>query len=98
MKKFKVLYNTCFGGFEISQNAINELEVKYNIKTNMYGDGLTRHDYRLIELFEKYGSEWISGETAKIEIIECESDGYSIDDYYDGKEKVIERYVDFVLV
>lgn len=97
VKKFKVLYNACYGGFSLSKQAVTKLKLAYGINVDVHDISLSRHDFRLINLFEQKGSEWMSGECAEIRIVECEADGYSISEN-DGLETVTECYADFVLV
>lgn len=95
MKKVDVLYNACYGGYSLSENAKLELIKRHGNEVEEIFE--SRHDSKIVDLYKEMGSEWMSGDCAKIEIVSIEADGYKIDDY-DGKESVIECYVDFILI
>lgn len=97
MKIVEVLYNKSYGGFALSDQAVETLNHTYGWNKSASETAELRHDPRLISLFKEKGSKWMSGECSDIEIIEIEADGYRITDY-DGKETVEECYVDFVLI
>ena len=97
MKKFEVLFNNSYGGFSLSVEATKELNHTYGWNKSEYGFSDNRHDPRLIMLFKEKGSKWFSGECSEIDIVELEADGYTIDSY-DGLEKVVEHYADFIIV
>lgn len=97
MKSVNVLYNDCYGGYSLSEQAVDHLNHTYGWNKSSSDLSDMRHDPRIIALYKEKGSEWMSGECSKIEIVEIEADGYKIDDY-DGKEKVIECYADFILI
>ena len=86
----KVVYNSCSGGFGLSEKASNYLIEKYGIDINpKYGflpDGMPRHDERLIEVIELMGDD-ANGFCAKLKIHETQSKVYRIDEY-DGYESV----------
>lgn len=97
MKSANVLYNACFGGYIISQQAVDYLNQKYGWDKDSSDLAEMRHDPRIVELFIEKGSEWMSGDCSKIEMVEIEADGYRID-YYDGKETVRECYANFTIL
>lgn len=87
----KIAYNNCFGGFELSEAAIqwlinhgktrewcNSCEYFYNL----------RHDPLLIECIETLGTEQVSGHCSLITIAEIDCDYYQIYES-EGCEKVI---------
>lgn len=92
----KIVINSCFGGFGLSDECSKALGgVRYEtgqshyyaflddkLKTNL------RTNPKLIELMETKGSKWCSGEFAELKVIEI-PDGinYYISDY-DGIETV----------
>lgn len=96
MKTIKVLYNGCIGGYSLSVAAVKELQHRYGWKstTNRFE---SRHDPRIVALYEEKGSEWFSGENAKVEMVEIQADGYKINERY-GKEDIVECHADFILV
>ena len=80
----KVIVNACFGGFSLSDFAVNALDLE-----SAY-DSISRTDPRLIELFERYGSERLSGTCADLAIVvipDAATDWMITD--YDGSEDVI---------
>ena len=81
----KVVINTCFGGFLLSNVAQNWLQEHYNISNFKE---LSRHDYRLVECIEALGDK-ASGTFSELKIIEIEGRVYKIDEY-DGNETIIE--------
>lgn len=80
----KIVINKCFGGFEVSKEALKELGVDY------WGeDEDARMDSRLVALVEK-DPEKASGWCAKLAVVEIpdEATDYHLDEY-DGFEDII---------
>ena len=80
----KMVINKCFGSFELSDEALDELGVDY------WGDDEdARKDSRLIELVEM-NSEKASGYCAKLVVVEIpdEATDYYLDEF-DGMEDII---------
>lgn len=90
IKEYKVVYNTCYGGFGLSKEACEYLNEKYNMGINVqYGylpDDVERHDSRVIEVVELMKDK-ADGFCAKLKIIKIDAPMYRIDDY-DGLESV----------
>jgi hypothetical protein len=93
----KVVINRCFGGFGLSQAAVEWLQVRGaddKVKSSSFfgthhhwtGD---RHDPLLVECVETLGSERASGHYADLEVVEIFGNQYRIDEY-DGQESVEE--------
>ena len=89
----KVVYNSCYGGFGLSEKAqklLNELKGE----EVCYYD-LPRHDKDLVAVVEELGSE-ASGDYGSLKIATINSDRYRISEY-DGWEKVVtpetEKYI-----
>ena len=85
----KVVYNNCFGGFSISDKAIEYLR-EHGISEEYcttYTD-IPRHDPTFIKCIEELGS-FANGRCAKLNIYETVGNIYRIDEY-DGLESVIE--------
>lgn len=80
----EIVLNHCYGGFGLSEFALEELG-----DTNEFFDEC-REDEGMIALIKKYGTEKISGNYAKLEIVEIPdySTDYYIDEY-DGMETLI---------
>lgn len=89
----KVVYNSCYGGFGLSEKAKNLLNELKGEEVCYYD--LLRHDKDLVAVVEELGSE-ASGMFASIRVATINSDRYRISEY-DGWEQVItpeeERYV-----
>ena len=90
---YKVVYNSCYGGFGLSEKAKNLLNELKGEEVCYYD--LPRHDKDLVAVVEELGSE-ANGMFACIKIATINSDRYRISEY-DGWEQVItpeeERYV-----
>jgi hypothetical protein len=82
----KVVYNSCYGGFNLSEKAM----VRYRELggTETYDDDISRTDPRLIQVVEELGRE-ASGSCGLLKIAEVPSGAtYRIDEY-DGFESVM---------
>lgn len=81
--KLEVVINTCYGGFSLSDEAV-ELYTKITGETpDKYY--IERHDPALVEVVKSLGSR-ANGLHAKLQVVELTFE-YDID-YYDGKETV----------
>jgi len=85
----KIVINTCYGGFGLSEKAESHLSAVYNIDVH-YRD-LERDNPALIATVEELG-EAANGRSAKLKVVEI-PDGvtWQIDEY-DGVEWVAEIY------
>lgn len=102
MKKVKVVYNACYGGFGLSKLAMERLaqlgmtaadeELKnqraHFDSYNFYSSELSRHDPLLVQVVEELG-EKANGAFADLQIQEIHGSRYRIDEY-DGFESVQE--------
>lgn len=79
----KIVINTCYGGFGLSDEACKLLNIKNDYK---YIDYAKRGDPKLVEVVEKLG-EKANGNCAKLKIEEVE--GKFKINYYDGIESII---------
>jgi hypothetical protein len=93
--RYSVVYNTCFGGFGISNKAVDWLLARGSKHVRLYNDPIfgskgcwegTRHDPLLIECVRELG-EKANGRCAELEIFELDGSQYRIDEY-DGNENV----------
>ena len=95
---YKVVINGCYGGFELSQLALNilyknhpdmvEVYEDYRGEEVMYlSDEVERHDKRLIEVVETLGSGDASGDYAKLVIETIYNPVYRVSEY-DGYESI----------
>ncbi len=86
MKENKVVINKCYGGFTLSQKALEWLKSKYNLTLEKYDDVLPRHDHRLVECVEALGKD-ASGDCANLVVVTFLGNHYRICEY-DGAEWV----------
>jgi len=84
--KIKVVFNACYGGYSLSEEACNMLSALTGSPVND-GDALPRHDMNLVLVVETLGQK-ASGSYAKLEICKIEGRAYFIDEY-DGMENVV---------
>lgn len=101
----KVVYNSCYGGFGLSNSAIKRLaELGNQVAIDFLNDKneeyfncnkLARHDRLLIQVVEELG-EGASGIFSKLKIEDLFGNIYKIEDY-DGKEDVIEAGCDWIV-
>tara|TARA_Y100001951_G_scaffold32446_1_gene25528 strand:+ start:769 stop:1029 length:261 start_codon:yes stop_codon:yes gene_type:complete len=77
----KVVYNACYGGFGLSEEALEKLGIKYcwDIK---------RHDPKLVAVVEELGPEKAGTRFSELKVVEVKGK-YFIDEY-DGFEAVVE--------
>jgi len=79
----KIVINSCFGGFGLSEFAVKALglEDKYS--------SIDRTDPALIYIIEKFGSKACSGYCAKLEVAEIPDNATDWElDEYDGSESI----------
>lgn len=93
-----ILYNSCYGGFSYRKEAIDEYNLRKkqndpNAKPLSYYSE-TRNDPLMIQLFHEYGSQWMSGNHAKIQLATFPSQFYNSLEYdeYDGRENFTVNY------
>ena len=87
-KTYKVAFNGCYGGFGLSNKAIDrlkELGVKYD--RDYEYDDMPRHHPLLIQVIEELVEE-ASGDYSNLCIATIDSPLYKIDEY-DGSESVV---------
>lgn len=81
LPKIKVVVNTCYGGFGLSDWANKQLGLDEYQEIN-------RTDERLIKLIEDYGSEQVSGRYAILQIWEVPQGAKWRIEEYDGIETI----------
>lgn len=97
MALHKIAYNTCYGGFDLSEKAKMLYRELTGMKEDEYLDAydIPRHDPVLISVIEKLGAE-ANGSFTNIAIRTINSPAYRISEY-DGAEQVItideEKYI-----
>lgn len=98
MIMYKVVINGCYGGFGLSQLALNTLYKNYPDMVGVYknyrgedemylSDEIERHDKRLVEVVENLGSEVASGDCANLVIETIYNPIYRVSEY-DGYESI----------
>jgi hypothetical protein len=86
----KIVINTCYGGFGLSEKAYEELGIKWNGYGFAYDGYDKRADPKLVACVEKLGSDVASGTFAKLKIVEIPNDVVWEIEEYDGIETVRE--------
>ena len=91
----KVVYNNCFGGFVLSDEARRELrDLGLNVDRSGWTEGdddwgeVSRHDPRLVQVVESL-VEKASGTCSSLAVQELRGNRYIIREY-DGRESVLE--------
>lgn len=88
MKKHEIIYNACYGGFRLSDDAVILLRT-VGVEVNAYGyTKIPRHDPRLVKVVKKLGHA-ASGKYSQLEIAKIDGNMYRIDEY-DGFESIVE--------
>ena len=85
----KVLYNTCYGGFNFSERFVDEFNKRHPDrpkKLEPWHD--ERTDLDVIALFEEKGSAWSSGVCSNLDMEEIPDDVEFRIREYDGMESV----------
>ena len=83
----KVVINSCYGGFGLSEKVCEILGLdSYEVYE------LSRTCPELIRLMEEKGSEFCSGDYAKLKIVEIPDDVEWEIEEYDGKERIVELH------
>lgn len=88
----RVVINTCYGGFGLSDFAIDMMEQR-GYKVNRYDFGsyldtdIDRHNEDLLEVVEILGED-ANGSCAELTIVEFDGNVYQIDEY-DGYESIV---------
>lgn len=85
-KVTKAVFNYCYGGFSISEEAAQILSKKKGKAISTYSWDMGRDDQDLVSLVEEMGSDFVSGPCAQLSIVEI-PEGLSFSwDEYDGME------------
>jgi len=86
-EKHKVVINTCYGGFGLSDKAIDWMN-EHGANVGQYSDyDIERHNPILVACVEALGKE--AGDTfSDLSVVEIEGSRYRVDEY-DGKEWVV---------
>ena len=80
----KIVVNRCWGGFGLSQEALEEIGIKYDFDVK-------RNDPKLVQVVERLG-EAANGYLSNLRVIDIPDDvDWEIDDY-DGMETIHEKH------
>jgi hypothetical protein len=86
----KIVYNSCYGGFSLSDAAIARyIELTGVSAEDFYDRDVARNDPILAQVVEELGRE-ADGDCAKLEIYEIPAGTKYYLDEYDGMEHIIE--------
>lgn len=86
----KVVINTCFGGFSLSEEATAMFAELKNISpSQVYLFDVDRSDYDLVRVVEQLGKK-ANGDHAKLKVVEIPADVKWDIEEYDGLEHVAE--------
>ncbi len=86
----KIVINTCYGGFGISDEALKRYNDITGKDIEWYGD-LERDDVTLIKLVEEMGAA-VNDTFSNLKIVEIPNTVYWEIEEYDGKEWVAEKH------
>lgn len=91
-KTFKVVYNDCYGGFDLSKKALDEYNRRKSTNI-LYADAILQTDPVLIDLVETMGKE-VNSNVSKLKIKEFPLKFKNFLNWgeYDGKESVTIDY------
>ena len=89
-KKMKIIINTCYGGFGLSEKALALFNERSGT-VNTYGRDITRNNPILVEIVEQLG-EAADGGFAELKVVEIPDDVKWQIDEYDGNEWVAEKH------
>ena len=92
MQTRKVVINTCFGGFGLSELALVTIAERKRVKVADFSVyDLDRDDYDLVTVVEGLGDK-ANGSHAKLKVVEIPADvAWQIEEY-DGSEHIAEQH------
>ena len=97
METFKIVINTCYGGFDLSDEAITMWRERKGIADDArptYADELARDDADLIAVVEELG-EKANSTYSQLKVVEVpmwlNEKGWTIEEY-DGREWIAENH------
>jgi hypothetical protein len=94
MQTRKVVINTCFGGFGLSDEAIALFRMRKGIAANerpTYADEIAREDYDLVYIVETLG-EKANTSYSQLKVVEIPADVEWQIEEYDGSEHIAEHH------
>lgn len=87
----KIVINRCFGGFSLSEKALEEYKTRKGISEDIWSWGINRDDPDLINIVESMGAA-ANGGFAKLKIVEIPDDVEWQIEEYDGLEHIAEQH------
>ena len=87
----KVVINTCYGGFGLSDEALAKYKAIKGITEEVYYWDIERDDPALVQVVEEMGDA-AAGSFSQLKIVEIPDDVEYIIEEYDGSEWVAERH------
>ena len=92
MQTRKVVINTCFGGFNLSELALVIIAERKRVKVADFSVyDLDRDDYDLVTVVEGLGDK-ANGSYAKLKVVEIPADVKWQIEEYDGSEHIAEQH------
>jgi len=89
----KIVINTCYGGFCLSQAAYKELGLAWDGYGFLSGSQYAERDHpKLVEVVERLGSDKASGEYGYLQVVEIPDDVDWVLKEYDGREWISEKH------
>lgn len=87
----KVVINTCYGGFGLSDEAMQEYKNRKGITEDIYQGDIERNDPDLVRIVEKMGDA-AAGSFAELKVVDIPDDvDWEIEEY-DGREWIAETH------
>ena len=88
----KIVINTCYGGFGLSELAQEEyLKKRPDTKDTFYDKDVARTDPDLVDIVEKLGDK-ANGWAANLKVVEIPDGTQYVIDEYDGIESIHENH------
>jgi len=89
-KLIEIVINTCYGGYQLSKEAYEKLELEWDGYGFAFEDD--RSNPKLIKVVKELGSKKVSGGFAKLKIVKIPDNIDWYIDEYDGMEHIAERH------
>lgn len=87
----KIVINRCFGGFGLSEEALEEYKTRKSIGEDIWSWDIDRNDPVLIDIVESMDKR-ANGDFAKLEIVEIPDDVEWQIKEHDGLEHIAEKH------
>lgn len=87
----KMVINKCFGGFDLSNKAIERFKELGGLTIDRYGLDIVRNDSILIQVVEELG-DLANNKYCELKIVEIPDDVEWQIEEYDGREWIAEKH------